>query len=151
MGLRYSWPSGKITMLITTKPKWTFAVFQSLVNWFSWLPGRQCRQARGWTDLQINKFTLQSCVRGRGVNEQHIYKYVSTQVTLTSFNHHGSFPNHWLFIDVRFCPKSVLVFGYCRCMRVSLRLCIRAWPVQSWIIKFGPEVQNTLVKFDKDI
>ena len=51
--------------------------------------------------------------------------------------------------------RPVLAFGYCRCLRVSVCLCVRqSWAcpsdnsstVQARITKFGPEKQNTLVK-----
>ena len=59
------------------------------------------------------------------------------------------------FAFISFYPRSVLAFGYCRCLRVCVCLCVRqSWAcpsdnsstVQARITKFGPERQNTLVK-----
>ena len=56
-----------------------------------------------------------------------------------------------------FYPRPVLAFGYCRCLRVYVCVCLcvhQSWAcpsddsstVQARITKFGPEKQNTLVK-----
>ena len=60
-----------------------------------------------------------------------------------------------------FYPRPVLAFGYCRCLRVCVYMCVsvclcvrQSWAcpsdnsstVQARITKFGPEKQNTLVK-----
>ena len=54
-----------------------------------------------------------------------------------------------------FYPRPVLTFGYCRCLRVCVRVSVRqssACPcnnsstVQARITKFGPEMEKTLVK-----
>ena len=58
-----------------------------------------------------------------------------------------------IILAVDFYPRPVLAFGYCRCLRLSV--CVRQpsacprdnlSPIQSRITKFGPEVQNNLVK-----
>ena len=62
---------------------------------------------------------------------------------------------HNKFENYTFYPRPVLAFGYCRCLRVSVCLCVRqSWAcpsdnsstVQARITKFGSEKQNTLVK-----
>ena len=56
-----------------------------------------------------------------------------------------------------FYPRPVLAFGYCHCLRLCVCLCQsvcqslaclrdNSGPVQAWIIKFGPKVQNNLVR-----
>ena len=57
-------------------------------------------------------------------------------------------------LEVRqFLPRPVLAFGYCRCLRLSV--CVRqppacphhnSLPIRARFTKFGPEVQNSLVK-----
>ena len=48
-----------------------------------------------------------------------------------------------------------MAFGYCHCLRLSVCVCVRQSsvcqddnlsPAQATITKFGPEVQNTLIK-----
>ena len=78
----------------------------------------------------------------------------------------GAFSNEILMISI--CKMSLkisiltdtsLAFGYCRCLRLSMCvsmcmsmcqpwtcLCHNSSPVQARVTKFGPEVQNTLVK-----
>ena len=60
----------------------------------------------------------------------------------------------WIYAVI-FYPRPVFVFGYCRCLRVSVCLCVRqSWAcpsdnsstVQARITKFSPEKQSTLVK-----
>ena len=56
----------------------------------------------------------------------------------------------------KFYPRPILAFGYCHCLcllvRPSLRVSVKGFPcdnscsVQTRITKFGPKVQNTLVK-----
>ena len=52
-------------------------------------------------------------------------------------------------------PRPVLAFGYCRCLRLCVRQSVcqslacprdNSGPVEAIITKFGPKVQNTLVK-----
>ena len=58
-------------------------------------------------------------------------------------------------------PRPVMAFGYCRCLRLSVCVCVYVCvcvrqssvcpddnlsPAQATITKFGPEVQNTLIK-----
>ena len=58
-----------------------------------------------------------------------------------------------------FYPRPVMAFGYCRCLCLSVcvyvRVCVRQSsvcpddnlsPAQATITKFGPQVQNTLIK-----
>ena len=60
-----------------------------------------------------------------------------------------------------FYPRPVMAFGYCRCLRLSVCVCVYVCvcvrqssvcpddnlsPAQATITKFGPEVQNTLIK-----
>ena len=56
---------------------------------------------------------------------------------------------------INFYPRPVLSFGYCRCLRLSVCVCVRqprAFPrhksphVQARTIKFGQKVQNYFVK-----
>ena len=67
--------------------------------------------------------------------------------------------NCWPFNNKVFSPRPVLAFGYCCCLHLSVHTCVcpfvcqpwvcegdNLWPIQTRIIKFGPEVQNTLVK-----
>ena len=51
--------------------------------------------------------------------------------------------------------RPVLASGYCRCLRLSVCVSVRqslacprgiSRPVQAWITKFGPKMQNTLTK-----
>ena len=58
-------------------------------------------------------------------------------------------------LEVYFYPRPVLAFGYCRCLRLCLcqSVCQSlacphdiSRPVQARITKFGPKVQNNLVK-----
>ena len=55
-----------------------------------------------------------------------------------------------------FYPRPVLASGYCRCLCLCVCVCVyqslacpddNSSPVQARITKFGPEKQNTLVKF----
>ena len=57
--------------------------------------------------------------------------------------------------NLTFYPRPVMAFGYCRCLRLSVCVCVRQSsvcpddnlsPAQATITKFGPEVQNTLIK-----
>ena len=50
--------------------------------------------------------------------------------------------NMWVHSDWSFYSGPVIASGYCR----YLRLCDNAPPVQARITKFGPEVQNNIVK-----
>ena len=54
-----------------------------------------------------------------------------------------------------FYPRPVLAFGYCRCLRLSVCVCVRqpracprhkSWRVQAKTTKFGQKVQNNMVK-----
>ena len=72
-------------------------------------------------------------------------------------------PHFWVrgfsdFLLIYFCPRPVLAFGYCRCLRlcVCVRVCLsvcqsrvcprdNSSPVQARI-KFGTQMQNSLVK-----
>ena len=56
-----------------------------------------------------------------------------------------------------FYPRPVLAFGYCRCLRLCVCVCLsvcqsrvcprdNSSPVQARITKFGAQMQNTLVK-----
>ena len=64
-------------------------------------------------------------------------------------------PDQFLPEANHFYPRPVWALGYCRCLRVSVCLCVRqSWAcpsdisstVQARITKFGPEKQNTLIK-----
>ena len=80
----------------------------------------------------------------------------------------ASFQSHWCqtWVTVRkhsirvkignFYPRPVLASGYCRCLCLCVCVCVyqslacpddNSSPVQARITKFGPEKQNTLVKF----
>ena len=60
----------------------------------------------------------------------------------------------WTVKQSSFYPRPVLAFGYCRCLRLSVRPSVRhkvcprdnSSPVQARATKFGSEVLNTLVK-----
>ena len=66
-----------------------------------------------------------------------------------------SCPIRWFFY-----PRPVLAFGYCRCLRLCVCVCLsvcvsitcfprdNSGPVQARIAKFGPKMQNTLVKLN---
>ena len=54
-----------------------------------------------------------------------------------------------------FFPRPVLAYGYCRCLRLSVCVSVRqslacprdnSGPVQARITKFGPKIQNSLIK-----
>ena len=66
-------------------------------------------------------------------------------------------------LGYHFYPRPVMAFGYCRCLRLSVCVCVCVYvcvcvrqssvcpddnlsPAQATITKFGPEVQNTLIK-----
>ena len=61
------------------------------------------------------------------------------------------------FWYIRFYSRPVLAFGYCRCLRLCVCVCLsvcqsrvcprdNSSPVQARITKFGAQMQNTLVK-----
>ena len=65
----------------------------------------------------------------------------------------------WCIVSINHYPRSVLAFGYCRCLRlcVCVSVCLsvcqslaclhdNSGPVQGRIAKFGPTMQKTLVK-----
>ena len=76
-------------------------------------------------------------------------EWIRYNVPIKSINQHISFG--------RFYPRPVLAFGYCRCLRLCVCVCLsvcqsrvcprdNSSPVQARITKFGAQIQNTLVK-----
>ena len=66
-------------------------------------------------------------------------------------------PWNGLLVLLCFYPRPVLAFGYCRCLRLCVCVCLyvcqsrvcqrdNSSPVQARIIKFGAQMQTTLVK-----
>ena len=65
-----------------------------------------------------------------------------------------------LHLQMDFYPRPICAFGHCHCLCMCVHVCVcvsvvyqslacphdNLWPVEARITKFGPEVQDTLVK-----
>ena len=97
------------------------------------------------------------CVSGRRDNQATYKRLIPMTIDRILAKRFRALEHH--VANPAFSLEASLAFGYCRCLRLSVRSCVRPSvprpraclrdnlsSVQARITKFGTEVQNTLVK-----